>query len=47
VLRTDLIADVAAGGDTEHAKSLLWASLYLQDMRVLESRLTEHVSALA
>lgn len=47
VLRTDLMASVAAGADTEHAKSLLWTSLYLQDMRLLESRLTPHVTAVA
>jgi uncharacterized membrane protein YccC len=47
VLRTDLMAGLAAGGDTEHAKSLLWASLYLQDMRRLETRLTPYVSAVA
>ena len=47
VLRTDLMLSVAAGADTEHAKSLLWTSLYLQDMRQLESRLTPHVISVA
>jgi uncharacterized membrane protein YccC len=47
VLRQDLMVSVAAGADTDHAKSLLWTSLYLQDMRVLESRLTPHVAAVA
>jgi uncharacterized membrane protein YccC len=47
VLRADLMASVAAGGDLEHAKSLLWTALYLQDMRVLEARLTPHVAVLA
>jgi uncharacterized membrane protein YccC len=46
-LRRDLMDKVAAGGDTEHAKSLLWTSLYLQDMRVLESRLSSHLAAVA
>jgi uncharacterized membrane protein YccC len=46
-LRRDLMVSVAAGADTEHAKSLLWTSLYLQDMRLLESRLTPHVAAVA
>jgi hypothetical protein len=46
VLRTDLIVNVAAGGDTAHAKSVLWASLYLQDMRTHESRLMPHVEAM-
>jgi uncharacterized membrane protein YccC len=47
VLRRDLMSNVAAGADTEHAKSLLWTSLYLQDMRLLEPRLTPHVAAVA
>jgi hypothetical protein len=41
------MSNVAAGADTEHAKSLLWTSLYLQDMRLLEPRLTPHVAAVA
>jgi uncharacterized membrane protein YccC len=47
VLRSDLMVSVAAGGDTDHAKSLLWTSLYLQDMRRLETRLTPHLTALS
>jgi hypothetical protein len=46
VLRHDLIVNVAAGGDTAHAKSVLWASLYLQDMRLHESRLLPYVAAM-
>jgi hypothetical protein len=46
-LRRDLMVSVAAGADTEHAKSLLWTSLYLQDMRTLESRLAPHLAAVA
>jgi hypothetical protein len=38
---------VAQGADTEHAKSLIWIALYLQDVRVLESRLIPHVTAVA
>ena len=47
VLRRDLMVSVAAGADTEHAKSLLWTSLYLQDLRLLETRLSPHLGALA
>jgi hypothetical protein len=47
VLRSDLIVNVAAGGDVEHAKSLLWTSLYLTDLRMLETRLMPHVAAIA
>ena len=47
VVRTDLMRKVAQGADTEHAKSLLWTALYLQDVRVLESRLIPHVTAVA
>jgi uncharacterized membrane protein YccC len=47
VLRSDLIVNVAAGGDVDHAKSLLWTSLYLTDLRVLETRLMPHVAAIA
>jgi uncharacterized membrane protein YccC len=47
VLRADLIVSVAAGADIDHAKSLLWMSLYLADMRQLESRLEPHVEAVA
>jgi uncharacterized membrane protein YccC len=47
VLRQDLMGNVAAGGDTEHAKSLLWTSLYLQDMRVLEARLSPYLASVA
>jgi uncharacterized membrane protein YccC len=46
VLRSDLVDNVAAGGDTAHAKSVLWASLYLQDMRTHELRLMPHVAAM-
>jgi uncharacterized membrane protein YccC len=45
-LRADLMAGVAAGGDVEHAKSLLWTSLYLQDLRRLETRITPHLAGL-
>jgi uncharacterized membrane protein YccC len=47
VLRRDLMDSVAAGGDTDHAKSLLWTSLYLHDMRILQTRLAPHVAAVA
>jgi uncharacterized membrane protein YccC len=46
-LRSELMVRVAAGADTDHAKSLLWTSLYLQDMRLLESRLEPHLATVA
>ncbi|HEX3908796.1 MAG TPA: FUSC family protein [Mycobacteriales bacterium] len=47
VLRHDLMVSVDVVDDTEHAKSLLWTSLYLQDMRLLESRISPHITAVA
>jgi uncharacterized membrane protein YccC len=42
----EVLDSVAAGGDIDHAKSLLWTSLYLTDLRMLETRLTPHVAAI-
>ena len=45
VLRHDLMVSIDSSDDTEHAKSLLWTSLYLQDMRLLEARISPHLTA--